>query len=319
MRCTKLILWILLAVPALFAQSVNIQLPPSKCQNNGDMLLAINSLPQCIAEAIFSSLANGLVYAAQQFYGLSIGFLTASPDIKWFCAPYNQLMALIESFYTIMLMGLGAYYVVSSTDIEGRTRAKTWLRNVFYMVILLSLSFQIFGLILDLNTQISSNIYASVSQSIFDVDVQISDLVFSLIFAMTLSFGGFLTFVTLISRYLMIPFLLFLFPMAIFLYFIPITRDWGAFLFQFITLVVFMTSIDAILLMGISALFASPDPNLANALVKSFGLIVGFGLIGIVNLTIFIIAALMAVLRAVKAFESILATLMRLAVLISFL
>jgi len=315
----KALLLLLIFTALLSAQSVNVQLPPSQCQNNTDLLQIISTIPQCTAEAVFTSMTNGLIYSSQQLYGLSVGFLTASPDIGWFCAPYNSIMSLIESCYTILLMGAGAYYIVNSTDPEGRMKAKNWARNVFYMVVLLSFSFPIFGMIIDLNTQISSSFYASVSQNIFNINAQLSNLIFAFIFALSLSMGSYLTFITLITRYILIPFLLFLFPVAIFLYFMPITRDWGAFLFQFIILIIFMTSIDALLLMGISSLFASPDPNLANALVKSFGLIVGFGLIGIVNLVIFIIAALMAVLRAIKAFESIIAMLMRLAIILTFL
>jgi hypothetical protein len=228
-------------------------------------------------------------------------------------------LAIIETFYSVMLMGLGAYYIINSADVDGRTRSKLWLKNVFCMVILLSFSFGLFGLLLDLNHQLSSTIYSSVSQSLFDNDAQLSDLIFAFLFAISLSMGGFLTFFTLLARYLMVPFLLFLFPFAIFLYFMPPTREWGAFIFKFIFLIVFMTSIDAILLLGISYLFSSPDPNLANTLVKSFGLMTGFGLIGLVNLIIYLIAVLSLVFRAIKALESVLSLLSKLALIAAFL
>jgi hypothetical protein len=319
MRLYKLLFWILLVASATFAQSVNVQLPQSACNNNTDILLILANLPECTAEAIFSSLTQGLIFSAQQFYNLSIGFLTASPDLTWFCAPYNMIMAIIESFYSIILMGLGAYYIFHSTDVEGRTKAKIWLKNVFFMVILSPLSFGIFRLLLDLNTQLSSSMYASVSQSIFDIDAQFSNLIFSMIFAVSLSAGGILTFITLVIRYLLIPFLLFLFPIAIVLYFISPLRQWGAFIFKFIVLIVFMTTVDAIFLMGISYLFDSPDPNLGNVLVQTFGLMVGFGLIGIVNLILYLIAILSVVFMALKAFESVTAMLMRLAIILTFL
>jgi hypothetical protein len=158
-----------------------------------------------------------------------------------------------------------------------------------------------------------------VSSSIFDINATLSDLIFSLIFALSLSIGGWMTFSTLILRYILLPFLLFLFPIAIFLYFMPPTREWGAFIFKFIALVVFMTTVDSILLLGISYLFASPDPNLANPLVRSFGLMAGFGLIGIVNMILYAIASITIISKAVKSLESAMSLLMKAAIALSFL
>jgi len=312
-------LLVLFLVLTALSQSISVEVPPSACDSEGDLILAITNLPQCLAETILMALTEGLVFAAEQFYGLSIGFLTASPDIRWFCSPYNAIMAIIESFYTVMLMALGAYYIINSSDVEGRTKAKIWLKNVFYMVILLSFAFPIFEMILDLNTQISSTIYDSVSDSIFEVDASLSNLIFALVFAVSLSTGSYLTFLTLLIRYLLIPFLLFFFPITIFFYFTPPLRAWGAFLFKFSMLIIFMTSADAILLLGISYLFDSPDPNLAGALVQSFGLMIGFGLIGLLNLVIFIIATLSIILIAIKTLETAVAMLMRLAIILTFL
>jgi len=319
MQLYKSVLLLLFILPIAFSQTINIQVPPPACENNGDLLFAITNLPQCTAEAFISTLTNGLIFSAGEFYNLSIGFLTASPDVHWFCGPYNNVMAIIESFYTVMLMGLGGYYIIKATDVEGRAKAKTWLKNILYMVVFLSFSFTIFELIIDLNTQISSSIYSQVSESIFDIEAELSSLIFSMIFAFSLCTGGYMTFTTLVIRYLLIPFLLFLFPLGIFLYFIPPMREWGAYLFKFIVLIIFMTTADSLLLLGTSWLFASPDPNLANGLVRSFGLIVGFGLIGVLNLIIFIVAALSIILRSLKALESAIAMLMRIAIILSFL
>jgi hypothetical protein len=319
MRWLRFILFSMVFISLIFPQSINIEVPQSSCDNQSDLALAITNLPRCTAESFLSSITDGLIFASNEFFSISMTFLTASPDIKWFCSPYNSIMAILESFYSVMLMGLGGYYIINSTDVEGRTKAKIWLKNVFFMVILLSFSFSIFGMILDLNTQISSSVYSSVSSSIFQIDAQLSNIVFSLIFALSLTSGAYLTFVTLLSRYLLIPFMLFLFPIAIFLYFIPLTREWGAFLFKFIILIIFMTSVDAIFLLGTSYLFSAPDPNLAGSLIKSFGLIVGFGLIGILNLIIYIIAILSVVMQAIKAFESIISLLMRIAIMLTFL
>ncbi len=316
---TKFLVILLLFSVLGFSASIDVSLPHSTCGSSMDFLTTITNLPQCIAEAIFSSLVNGLIYSAQQFYNFSIGLLTATPDLTWFCAPYLSIMSILESFYVIMLMGLGIYYIVNSSEVEGRVKSKIWLKNIFFMIVCLAFSFGIFQLIIDINQYISTTMYASVSSSLFTINAHLSNLIFALIFAGSLSYGGMLTFSTLIARYLMIPLLLFLFPIGIFLYFMPPTKQWGAFIFQMTLLVVFMTSIDALLLSGISALFSSPDPTLADSFVRAFGLMAGFGMIGMVNLMIFLISILSVLGKVVQAGESSISTIWKVASLIALL
>ena len=316
---SKLFFAILLIATLSFANSVDIQVTASSCDNGGDLLAAIINLPSCIAESIFGMLVSGLIYSAKQFFDFAIGFMTASPDIHWFCLPYNNIMGVLDSLYTIMLLGLGAYYIINSTNVEGRAKSKTWFKNIFFMIIALSFSFNIFELILGVNQSISTSLYASVSSDIFNINANLSNLIFGLIISLSLVTGGMLTFFTLLIRYIMIPFLLFLFPVAIFLYFIPPTREWGAFIFKFSMLIIFMTTIDAIMLMGISSVFSTPDPNLAGDLIKALALVLGFGMIGLVNVVIFIIAILSVISQAVKALDSIVSTVMKFAIMKAFI
>lgn len=318
MRLTNVIIFLLLLNIA-FAQSVNVSVSSTTCNNSGDLLAAITNLPQCIAEAIFSTLVSGLVYSAQQFFQTSIGFLTATPDLSWFCWTYNSIITVLESLYTIMLLGLGIHYIIHSTDVEGRTRSKLWFKNIFFMIIALSFSFEIFNFIVDINQYLSTSFYNSASSNIFQINTSFSNVIFALVISISLVTSAALTFFTLIIRYVMIPFLLFLFPIAIFLYFIPLTREWGAFIFKFSVMIIFITTVDSILLLGLSSLFNTPDPNLANTFVHTIALMLSFGLIGLVNLIIFIIAILSVISQAMRAFESVISTVMKVAFIKAFI
>jgi len=102
---------------------------------------------------------------------------------------------------------------------------------------------------------------------------------------------------TLLLRYLLIPFLLFLFPIAIFLYFTPFTQRWGKAFLSVIASVIFMTVLDALILLGLSSLFNSHDPNLADSLARAFAVLFGFAAIGLVNLLMFVLAILSIILQ----------------------
>ena len=315
----KALFILLILVSSIFAQSIDIEVNSPACDNEGDLLGAIINLPMCIVEAFFGMLVSGIIYSAKQFFDIAIGFLTATPDLNWFCAPYNSIMSILESFYTIMLMGLGAYYIINSTDVEGRTKSKVWFKNIFFMIIALAFSFSIFGMILDINQYISTSLYSEASEEIFDINAGLSNLIFALVIAFSLLISGMITFFTLIIRYIMIPFLLFLFPIGIFLYFIPATKSWGSFIFKFSLIIIFMTSVDAILLLGMSSMFSAPDPNLASDLIKALALILGFGMIGLVNIIIYIIAILSLVSQAVSIVESIISAIMKIAIIKAFI
>lgn len=309
------IIFLLLIISISFSGSIDIEVTGSACDNEGDLLQTVTNLPACIAESIFSTLVSGLIYSAKQFFEFSMGFLTATPNLNWFCSPYNSIMAILESLYTILLMGLGLYYVINSSNPEGRAMSKIWLKNVFLMMIVLAFSFNIFEMIIDLNQYISTTLYSNAGEEIFNINAGLSNLIFALVIAFSLLTSGLVTFFTLIIRYIMIPFLLLMFPISVFLYFMPITRGWGAFIFKFSMLIIFMTSIDSILLLGMSALFNTPDPNLAGDLVKAISIMIGFGLIGLVNVLIFVVATISVAAQAIKSVESLTSSLMKLAIL----
>ena len=58
-----------------------------------------------------------------------------------------------------------------------------------------------------------------------------------------------------------------------------------------------MTVFDALILLGLSSLFNSQDPNLADSLARAFTVLFGFAAIGLVNLLMFVLAILSIILQ----------------------
>lgn len=311
---------VLLLISSDYADNqLNITVTQSQCNNTGDLVAMIQNLPVCMVESFFSYVSSGLTAALQMFMNSAFGLLLAVPDINWFCGPYSAVMAIIESLYTIILMGLGLFYIVRSTDVEGRITAKRWLKNMFLMVIVLTFSFQIFGLVLQTNNAIASTLLSQASTNFFSVKSSLSDLVFISFILLIFLMGGTLTFFTLLIRYMLLPFLLLLSPIAIFLYFLPIAEGFGRFLLKLILLVIFMTSIDALLILGFFSLFNTADPTLADAFIRAMAGFMAFSAIGVVNIIIYVIALLMAVQQGMKLAGEAISWALRLAFLASLL
>jgi len=320
MRNSYLIVILLLLLSAVYAENqVNITVTQSACSNSGDLIATIQNLPVCIAESIFNLIFSGLAFAVKMFMNASFALLLAVPDVHWFCGPYSTVMGIIESLYTLLIMGLGLYYIIRSTDVEGRLTAKRWLKNLFLMMIVLSFSFYIFDMILQVNNSIASTLLSQASTNFFSVQSGFSDLIFASIILMLFVMGGILSFFTLLIRYLMLPFLLLLFPFTIFFYFLPITEGFGRFMLKFTLLIVFMTSVDALLILGFFSVFNASDPTLMDGFIRAMAALAAFSSIGIVNLVIFVIALLMVVQQGLKLAGEAIAWAVRLAFLASML
>jgi hypothetical protein len=187
------------------------------------------------------------------------------------------------------------------------------------MVVALSLSFYAFQMLIDLNQYVASEFMSKANLDFFSVGAAFSSVVFLLILSASVAFVFLITFVTLLIRYILIPFLFLAFPIALFLYFIPPTQSWGKVLLQAIGIIVFMTSIDALILLGLSALFHSPDPNLAGDFVHSMAVLLGFGTLGLVNVTLFLFAVLLVVLEGLRGIGEVLSYAVKVAMIASFL
>lgn len=265
------------------------------CQGSNDLLNTLLNLPSCIVDTFFSYIVSGLIASVQGFVDASFKFLFSSPDPSWFCTQYNTVMSIIETLFSIALMGVAMMFIVRSNDVEGRIAAKKWLENMLVMIVLLSFSFLIFQTMLDLNTYLSTSFANESMKVLFTPSGTFTSAIFALLMLFFISGMLILTFVTLLVRYILIPFLLLGFPIAIFLYFIPLTQSWGKAFLKAIAMIVFMTTIDALVLLGLSALFNANDPNLADSLVKAFAILFGFGILGVINVFLILSAALSVV------------------------
>lgn len=275
------------------------------CQVNTDFLNTLSNLPNCIVDSFFSYLVSGLIGTVQGFIDASFKFLFSSPDPKLFCSPYNAVLSVLEGLFSLAMMALALMFITRSNDVEGRIASKAWLESMLVMIILLSFSFPLFQLGLDLNTHLSTSFASDSMKSAFSPSGSFTSAIFALLILLLVALLLILTFITLLLRYILIPFLLLLFPIAIFLYFTPLTQSWGKAFLKLIATIVFMTTLDALIILGLGTLFNSNDPNLADALVRAFAILFGFGAIGVINALLFVSSFLSLVTQSKTASAAI--------------
>lgn len=272
------------------APIINIDLTP--------LTNAITALPNQIISGFYTYTVSGLTSASATLVDDTFKFIFTSPNPNWFCGQFNGVMSILDSLYALVLMGLSLFLILRSGDVEGRLTARKWLENMLVMAVVLAFSFQIFTMMLDFNTYLSTNLASQSAAAIFKTNTVVGAPVLMLVLMIAGIGLEILTFLTLILRYLLLPFMLLFFPGAIFLYFIPATQRWGKSFLTIIIVFIFMTTADAMVLMGLSAIFGNSDPNLADSLVRTFALLFGFAAMGVVNLILIIMAILSIVLQS---------------------
>ena len=289
----KALVLVLLLSGFVFAEGGN-----STIIDFGPIINSITNLPNQIVEGFFNYVVTGLTSSVSTLISASFKFMFSNPDPNWFCAPYNAVMAILESLFSLALMGLALYFIVKSNDVEGRLTAKLWLQNMIIMMVVLSFSFPIFSMLLDFNHYLSTSLAGESMQSMFKFSTNLGAAIFAFLILIVSVAVLMLTYLTLLLRYLLIPVMLLLFPISIFLYFMPMTQSWGTAFLKVILVFVFMTTADALVLLGLSAMLGTNDPNLADALVRSIAVIIGFGCIGLVNVALIIMALLSVVMQS---------------------
>lgn len=315
----KYIILLLVLISISQATSIEFNITEQTCPTTADFITVLYNLPTCIVERAVTTIIDGLVYSSKQFLENSLNFIITGPNLSLFCSPYNNVMRIIESLYTLALMGFGTYYIVNANDPAKRAQSKLWIQDLLLMIIVLSFSFNLFKILIDLNQYLTTSIYNEGFADLLNIQNDFSSLIFGLLIGFGYAGLSLMTFVTLFSRYLLIPFLLLIFPFAILLYFLPFSKPIGTFILKFTLLIIFMTTADALVILGMSYLLTSGDPLLSSGFLKGLAIMFGFGLIGVINSIIYLVATISVVSIVLKTFEGAISLGWKIAVLASML
>jgi hypothetical protein len=173
----------------------------------------------------------------------------------------------------------GFNFIISGYDSAKRENAKNWLRNVILMIILVQSSFFLYKLVIDLSATLTSATLTLIDPNFFLLGTGgISDIGLAFTFGFLYLITQILTAFVLLLRYGIVCIGVVFFPLAIFFYFIPALKEYGSLILNFLGTCIFITFIDAVLLVGFSELVNIGI--LSN--MKIFVLISAFSLINLV-------------------------------------
>lgn len=209
------------------------------------------NLASCITEKFFQFLLDILNAPIKPFLSLIKSLLSEPINISLFSGLWASIVYIIAMFYGFLFLYSGFNFMISGYDAVKRENAKSWLRNVLIMIILIQASFFLYELAIELSAIMTTTILSMMGSGLFLLTFD-PQLIFIIVYIPVL----FLTALILIIRYVVVAIGVVFLPIAIFLYFIPPLRSWGSWILNILGINIFVTFFDALILIGFSKLLS---------------------------------------------------------------
>lgn len=239
----------------------------------------ILDLGSCLPQKIMEYLLNILNAPLQPFLTFVQNLLTEPIRIDLFVSFWAIIIYMLSMFYAFLIIYSGLQFITSGYDSSKRDRAKEWLKNIVIMIILVQASFFIYQLAIDLSSVMTTATLSLMDNNFFSLTVDnVLDFGLQLLFATFYIFTLLWTSIILVLRYVIVAVGVVLFPLGIFCYFIEPLKPYGVLLLHFLGISIFITFLDAVILIGFAQLITLPIFSNFKVLI----MIAGFSTINLV-------------------------------------
>jgi hypothetical protein len=262
---------------------------------------SLSNLDKCLIDVFFDSLLD-LINTPLSFILNIIEDLLAEPiDTSLYNELWLIIIYIISMFYGLLLVFSGLLFMISGHDIAKRALAKTWLKNILLMIVMVQASYLLYGMILDVNTALTSFILSLIDSNFFLFTMDSFGEV-----ALELTFGAMyltiliVTLVVLAIRYLVVSFGVILFPIGIFLYYFGPLKSIGKSILIFLLINIFMSFFACLVLLAGSMIIGLSLFDGYKVLV----MIASFALIDILFAYFILHGLIMAVVSVVFGFKT---------------
>jgi len=173
-------------------------------------------------------------------------------------APFKQLWQIIvhvlSLFYSILLLGTGLGFILSGPSPVYRSAVKNMLKQIILMVFFVQSSFYIYSGLISLNTALSVLVSNNALEK-FHV-LSTTNVFLDAAFFILLPYFVILVLTTLllVLQHILVSIGLVLFPIGIFLKFIPPLKSYGQLIINVLVLIIFIPFFQVLVLAGASKL-----------------------------------------------------------------
>ncbi len=245
----------------------------------------VNAVPTSVFDLFTGWVNNSLLGFNDLMVKMAEFLLTTNPNPDSLYNWWQSIVLIISSLYLLVFLLVGLMFLFSTISIETRVKAKEWLKGALFMIVGVNVSFYLYKLILELATAITQYMWVSGFEQFFQTSNYANPNTMFLVFYL---FSIAFTAITLFARYLFLMAGVMLFPIAIFLYFIPPLKNWGQMIFNLIGIFLFMQFADVLVFIASNQIAIQLEGQEFSSIVPALA----FLLVGIVNILLIIYAVL---------------------------
>ncbi|HLC86410.1 MAG TPA: hypothetical protein VJG30_03935 [Candidatus Nanoarchaeia archaeon] len=216
------------------------------------------SLLSCLGDvARIVSHTTGL--AAQPFISWVVDLMTTIPNTGVFESAWFTIIGIISVFYIFFLLYSGSVFILNSEDIVKRHHAKESIKNMIIALVLVSSSFYLYNLLIELNSSLTGYVFSNVSPSFFTVTSDsFGNALLQILMIIPYVLVLIITCIFLLARWVFVSLGVIFFPIGIFLYFVHFLRSYGKLIINLIVMLIFIPFICSIIILGCSLLVTAP-------------------------------------------------------------
>ncbi|MBU0894256.1 MAG: hypothetical protein KKF48_02235 [Nanoarchaeota archaeon] len=202
---------------------------------------SITNLGDCVAEAVFGLFLDILNSASRPFLDLIKTFMIEPVSITAFADIWGIIVYILSMFYGLLIVWIGLKFIVSGESPEQREKAKSDLKNIIIMMILVQGSYLLYDLFLATSASLTNVIFDMVSNSFFRLSLEsVSNFGFDLIFGILYIIHLIIVLVLVLLRYIFVSAGVILFAIGVFFYFIPFLNSYGRLILNGLGVLVFL-------------------------------------------------------------------------------
>jgi len=219
----------------------------------------ITNLATCIPQKIYDFALNLFNAPLEPLLNLVKNLLQSAPSIDLFHGIWAIIIYCLSLFYGILFVYSGFQFLTSGHDVIRREMAKEWLKNTVIMIVFIQASFYLYGLVVEIGSRMTSSVLSLTDPHFFmltaDNLVNVGlELLFIILYVIILL----LTSLFLIMRYLIVASGILFVPIGIFCYYVPPLRSYGKLILNILGMFIFITFLDAIIILACSMLITIP-------------------------------------------------------------
>ncbi len=209
---------------------------------------SISGIPQAVLDSFTGFLKAEMVSFVDPLFAVMKALMLYNIDPFNYESYWFTIVSIISAFYLLLFVVVGLRFLLGCYDASHRAKAKEWFKNAIIIVIAVNASLLLYSLLLMLGSGIAQTLWNPELEQLLTIDL-LDTLNF--IWLGILALFVFLAMITLIVRQIFLIIAVMIFPIGIFLYFIPPLKAYGSALLHLTAIFVFMQVADVIILIGV--------------------------------------------------------------------